>query len=63
MTISIQTKAILRHTDVATQEKGPAVGFALLLGAFLFVGVAFVSPMEIHNAAHDGRHVFSFPCH
>ncbi|EPJ51789.1 MAG: cobalt transporter, subunit CbtB [Osedax symbiont Rs2] len=33
------------------------LGFALVL----FVGFA---PMEvIHNAAHDARHAFAFPCH
>jgi len=42
-----------------------------LMGAFLAIGlgllILFVTgfvPIEaIHNTAHDGRHVFSFPCH
>lgn len=57
------SKAISQNTDVSTLEKLRAVGIALMLGAFLFVGVAFASPAEIHNAAHDGRHVMAFPCH
>ena len=61
--MSIKTKTILRPVDAVTLENAPAVGFALLLGLFLFLGVGFASPMEVHNAAHDGRHVFSFPCH
>jgi cobalt transporter subunit CbtB len=40
----------------------PAV-LAILLGAFLVFGVGFASPMAIHNAAHDARHAFAFPCH
>jgi cobalt transporter subunit CbtB len=40
----------------------PAV-LAILLGAILVYGVGFASPMTIHNAAHDARHAFAFPCH
>jgi cobalt transporter subunit CbtB len=61
--MSINAKMIIRPANAAVLEKAPAAGIALLLGLFLFLGVAFASPMEIHNAAHDGRHVFSFPCH
>lgn len=36
-----------------------ALGLGLALA--LFVGFA---PMDvIHNAAHDARHAFAFPCH
>ena len=34
-----------------------------LLGVFLVFGVGFAEPQAIHNAAHDARHAFSFPCH
>jgi cobalt transporter subunit CbtB len=35
----------------------------LLLGAFLLLGAGF-APLDIaHNAAHDARHSFAFPCH
>ena len=37
--------------------------FANLLGGFFIFGVGFAGPMAIHNAAHDGRHAFAFPCH
>jgi len=40
----------------------PAV-FALLLGAFLVIGTGFAHSDAIHNAAHDSRHAFAFPCH
>lgn len=34
-----------------------------LLGVFLVFGVGFAHPDALHNAAHDARHAFSFPCH
>ena len=40
----------------------PAV-LALLLGAFLVLGIGFAHSDTIHNAAHDTRHSFAFPCH
>ncbi len=36
---------------------------AILLGAFLVLGIGFAHPDTIHNAAHDSRHSFAFPCH
>jgi len=39
------------------------VVLAILLGVVLVYGVGFASPMTIHNAAHDARHAFAFPCH
>ena len=34
-----------------------------LMGTFILLGVGFASANLIHNAAHDARHVNSFPCH
>lgn len=36
---------------------------AIVLGLFVLFGVAFAGPEVIHNAAHDLRHAFAFPCH
>jgi len=36
---------------------------ALLLGAFLVFAAGFAGPEIVHNAAHDSRHAFTFPCH
>jgi cobalt transporter subunit CbtB len=36
---------------------------AVLLGAFLLLGVGFAPIAVAHNAAHDARHSFAFPCH
>lgn len=36
---------------------------AALLGMLVLMGVGF-APMDVaHNAAHDTRHSFAFPCH
>ena len=58
-------------TDLLTTSAKPAIAtvaflpavLAILLGAFLVYGVGFATPMAIHNAAHDVRHSFAFPCH
>jgi cobalt transporter subunit CbtB len=36
---------------------------ALLLGGILIYAAGFASRVELHNAAHDGRHSAGFPCH
>lgn len=40
----------------------PAI-LAMMLGAFLVLGTGFAHSSVIHNAAHDARHAFAFPCH
>lgn len=40
----------------------PAI-FAIVFGVFMVYGVGFAHPTTIHNAAHDARHAFAFPCH
>jgi cobalt transporter subunit CbtB len=36
---------------------------AAAFGLFLIAGVGFAGASTIHNAAHDSRHSFAFPCH
>jgi len=61
------------HTEAARLNAGvlaleqtartwPAV-LAIVFGVFLVVGAGFAQPSTIHNAAHDARHAFAFPCH
>lgn len=45
------------------QEKIVPGVLAVLLGAALLYGVGFADTTVLHNAAHDGRHSASFPCH
>jgi cobalt transporter subunit CbtB len=40
-----------------------AAAAALLFGALLLFGAGFAGSEVLHNAAHDGRHAFAFPCH
>ncbi len=40
-----------------------AAAIAALIGSFLLIGVGFAHSDVIHNAAHDSRHSFAFPCH
>ncbi len=47
---------------VLTQQRAIAV-LGALFGLFLIYGVGFAHPEAIHNAAHDSRHSFAFPCH
>lgn len=40
-----------------------SAALVILLGGFVLFGVALAQPAAVHNAAHDARHSFSFPCH
>lgn len=40
-----------------------AAAIAAVLGSFILIGVGFAHSDIIHNAAHDSRHSFAFPCH
>ncbi len=40
----------------------PAI-LAIALGIFILYGVGFAQPQLVHDAAHDTRHAFAFPCH
>lgn len=35
----------------------------LVLGVLILTAVGFAPMDEAHNAAHDTRHSFAFPCH
>ena len=56
-------------SEPATLEAGRSAAalaapvVALLLGAFVLIGAGFAPLAAIHNAAHDSRHSFAFPCH
>ncbi len=39
------------------------VMIAVLLGTFLLFGAGLSTASAVHNAAHDARHAFAFPCH
>jgi cobalt transporter subunit CbtB len=51
------------HSQAATLRTTLPALMAILFGAFIVFGVGFAGPTTIHNAAHDVRHAFAFPCH
>ncbi len=58
------TALAARSTSSAlTQPKAVAAAVALIFGVFLIFGVGLAGSEVLHNAAHDARHVFGFPCH
>jgi cobalt transporter subunit CbtB len=61
-----------KHALSATADRAPAAALTqqrmiavcgAIFGLFLIYGVGFAHPEAIHNAAHDSRHSFAFPCH
>jgi cobalt transporter subunit CbtB len=62
MDMTQQAINTVEKTAIQASVIAPAV-LALLLGAFLVLGTGFAHSDTIHNAAHDTRHSFAFPCH
>ena len=58
-----QTKQHTLSLPLTTQQRIAAALAAALVGAFLVFGAGFAHSMTLHNAAHDVRHSFAFPCH
>jgi len=56
------TNTLRLATAEDTTAKLPAV-LIFIFGMFLVLGTGFAHLPTIHNAAHDVRHTFSFPCH
>ena len=40
-----------------------AAAAALFLGAFFVWGAGLANSQVLHDAAHDTRHSYGFPCH
>ena len=62
----MRTKTATPHelaAPVALSTRLTAAVMAALFGVLILYGVGFAQPEALHNAAHDGRHAFSFPCH
>lgn len=55
------TSHVLTTTSLA--DRTAAAAIAALLGFFILFGVGFSTISQVHNAGHDTRHSFAFPCH
>lgn len=63
MSASHQTiQAVEQTPSVATSTVVAHVA-AIAFGAIILFAVGFMPMVEAHNAAHDTRHSFAFPCH
>ena len=49
--------------SLSRSETVAAALVAMVLGTFLVYGAGFANANALHEAAHDTRHAFSFPCH
>ncbi|WP_443628240.1 CbtB domain-containing protein [Candidatus Njordibacter sp. Uisw_002] len=62
------TSSVISKANTAVSSRGLAnssvqMAAAAILGMVVLMGVGF-APMDVaHNAAHDTRHSFAFPCH
>ena len=52
----------LSSTQIDAARLWPALA-AVLVGAFLLIGIGFSHSATLHNVAHDSRHSAAFPCH
>ena len=50
-------------THAAASDRMAAALIALVLGSFLVFGAGLANSEVLHNAAHDTRHSYGFPCH
>jgi cobalt transporter subunit CbtB len=49
--------------EAHTSTRMLSAGVAIALGMIVLFGAGFAGPEVLHNAAHDVRHGFAFPCH
>jgi cobalt transporter subunit CbtB len=59
---TIYVQPVLR-APVLRAKAASAAALALMFGIFVLAGVGFAGSSILHNAAHDSRHSFAFPCH
>jgi cobalt transporter subunit CbtB len=58
-----QMNSKVKQVPVSLQQRAATAIITGVLGVFLIYGVGFAQPSQLHNAAHDGRHSHTFPCH
>ena len=53
----------LTQVETRVSERAKAAFLALFLGAFFVWGAGLANSQVLHDAAHDTRHSYGFPCH
>jgi cobalt transporter subunit CbtB len=62
-TTTVTSKVDTAAPSQALANTNVQMAAAAILGMVVLMGVGF-APMDVaHNAAHDTRHSFAFPCH
>ena len=61
--MNMEMKSTTQQTVLSARDRTLPAFLALLFGAFIVLGAGFAHSNTIHNAAHDARHAFAFPCH
>lgn len=62
-TTTVTSKLKTAAPSQALTSNGVQMAAALILGVVVLMGVGFAPMDAAHNAAHDTRHSFAFPCH
>jgi cobalt transporter subunit CbtB len=56
-------RSTVSNVSKAVSERMTAGFAALFIGAFFIWGAGLAQSDTLHNAAHDTRHSYGFPCH
>lgn len=63
MTIPTPPRQWDASADQGVENRKLAALFAAVLGVVIVFAAGFAPSETVHNAAHDTRHSFAFPCH
>ncbi len=55
--------SVVSESDVSMLGRHWRPLLAASFGIALLAGVGFAPAAAVHDATHDGRHAFTFPCH
>jgi len=59
----VSARLFVANATPLVDRRYVAAAIAIGFGAFLLFVAGFAGADVLHNAAHDGRHAFAFPCH